>query len=669
MRDHAAPDYDHHELQKLHVRRSSSLERDEVEEIEAGADATLDDLEEEDAMNMVANGRDAREDGEEEALLEGRRTQRGSNSTNPMSTSANQRQGKNGNINRRTVRKLDLLLLPLLALLFLLNSLDKSNIGNAETAGFTHDTGLSRSDVNASMSVFFFVFVLLQPVGAALGRRFGMRRYVPICMSLWGLSTILHIYVRKKWHLILLRIMIATLESGFYPTTVSYMSLFYTKYEFAFRLGFFYGMTAVAGVLGGVLSWAIFSHYEEGGDPGQIPPPSLLVKRAEEWKSWEILFLIEGCMTMTVALIGFFWLPHSADTAWFFSAEEKHWAERRMKLDTPEVEQSKEGHAEDSQQSSAEETAALDGTEEEVVGSEAHNQLLSGGNVHDSLRKTQSNLTGRAVTEDSGLTRQDILSAVFNYKIWALLTVNILSAIPATAFGVLLPILVKELSPSLNLSPAASNLLSAPPFAFGAIVLFAFTIWSDRSRMRLIPIFCGLGLLLVGLLLAVVSPVSNYWLRYFSLCVLLSGSFIASPLTVAWLANNTPEPGKRAILLGINGWGNLAGVFMGVLFTPSDEKTGYVRSFTVLFVCAMISLAGFIAFRLALVRENRFRNKVIRSWSEEEKEREETVGDIPAPEHFAQRMARRLGLLHLAERLGLQDERKGDEKMTYRYSL
>jgi hypothetical protein len=56
-------------------------------------------------------------------------------------------------LGRRTVRKLDFTLLPFLALLFMLNSLDKSNIGNAETAGFTRDTGLSRSDINHSMAV------------------------------------------------------------------------------------------------------------------------------------------------------------------------------------------------------------------------------------------------------------------------------------------------------------------------------------------------------------------------------------------------------------------------------------------------------------------------------------------------------------------------------------
>lgn len=666
MRDQRAvtpPDDHEHELHRLSTPRSSvsSLEGEEEEVAK-----TIDDLELEDGETMNALRSDAHTDGEAEALLEGQQ-RGGSNTANTRSTD-----GSNKDLNRRTVRKLDLLLLPFLALLFLLNSLDKSNIGNAETAGFTHDTGLSRSDVNVSMSVFFFVFVLLQPLGAALGRKFGMRRYVPLCMSLWGLSTILHIYVRKRWHLILLRIMIATLESGFYPTTVSYMSLFYTKYEFALRLGFFYGMTTVAGVIGGVLSWGIFSHFpgdgdNDGGGSGQLPPPPSLTKRAEQWKSWEILFLIEGCMTMTVALIGFFWLPHSANSAWFLKADEKFWAEQRMQLDTVDTERSKERDAEPSRQTT-DDARQLDGAEE-GLGGEAHDQLLSGSRVHDSLRKTNSHVPGRAVTEDSGLTRQDILSAVFNYKIWHLLMVNILSAIPATAFGVLLPILVKELSPSLNLSPAASNLLSAPPFAFGAIVLFAFTIWSDRSRTRLIPIFCGLGLLLIGLLLAVISPVNNYWLRYFSLCVLLSGSFIASPLTVAWLANNTPEPGKRAILLGINGWGNLAGVFMGVLFTPADEKTGYTHSFTVLLICALFSLAGFVAFRFALVRENRFRDNVIRSWSEEEKEREDMVGDIPAPDNYAQRIARKAGLIKLAKRLGLEEERRGDEKMTFRYSL
>lgn len=117
-------------------------------------------------------------------------------------------------LNRRTVRKLDVILLPFLALLFLFNSLDKSNIGSAESAHFTTDAGLDREDVNTAVALFFVFFVTLQPVGAALGRKYGMKRWVPACMALWGLCTTLHIWVHAAWQLYILRITIATLEGG-----------------------------------------------------------------------------------------------------------------------------------------------------------------------------------------------------------------------------------------------------------------------------------------------------------------------------------------------------------------------------------------------------------------------------------------------------------------------
>ena len=115
-------------------------------------------------------------------------------------------------LNRRTLHKLDLILLPFLSLLFLLNSLDKSNIGNAESAGFTHDAGLSSHDLNLSLALFFAFFVTLQPAGAALGRKYGMVAWVPSCMLLWGLSTMLHVWVKGRWQLYTLRILIGCLE-------------------------------------------------------------------------------------------------------------------------------------------------------------------------------------------------------------------------------------------------------------------------------------------------------------------------------------------------------------------------------------------------------------------------------------------------------------------------
>lgn len=557
-------------------------------------------------------------------------------------------------LDRRTKRKLDWILLPFLVILFLLNSLDKSNVGNAETAGFTQDTGLQPDDLNESMAFFFAFFVGLQPVGAAFGRKIGMRRFVPACMTLWGICTLLHMWIRAKWQLVLLRIAIATLEAGFYPTAVSYLSLFYTRFEFAVRLGIFYGQLAVSGALGGVLSWAIFRSFEDS-PPN---PPTASAQTNAGWKSWEVLFLVEGCMTMTIAAVGFFWLPHNAESAWFLNVEERRWAEQRMRLDRADA----AGISTSEPKPHA--VRASDDIEDD--GGEAHHRLLPDS---EPTRRTISSEPKAPVTADAGLSRHDILSAFLDYKIWHILAVNILSAIPATSFGVFLPIVVKQLSPALNISPSASNLLSAPPFAFGAIVLFSFTRWSDRSKRRLVPVLWGLGLLLVGLTLTVLIPMQRYGLRYCALCILLSGSFVASPLTVAWLTNNTPEPGKRAILIGINGWGNLAGIFLSILFTQEDRKTGYIRPFIIMLVCVLASFTGYVALIVMLKKENARRDTIIASWSEEEKQREEMVGDVPVPLTASQRIWRVSGMEARAKRLGLEEGRRGDDKMTYRYGL
>ena len=493
-------------------------------------------------------------------------------------------------------------------------------------------------------------------------------------MSLWGIFTLLHIWVRRRWQLILLRVFIATLEAGFYPTTVSYLSLFYTRYEFAVRLGLFYGQSAVAGVVGGVLSWAVFKRFPEGHGEGEDSQPGSGVAAGGGWKSWEVLFMIEGCVTMVVAFVGFWWLPHSAGEAWFFTARERKWAEERIRLDRNEALHTNSHRCENTR-TAADHMAETESQPRhsnelcDAIDDTAH-LLETGHNTTPRLRK-MSTVSTISLTADAGLSKHDMVSAVVQWKIWHLLICNILSAIPATAFSVFLPLVMKQLSPRLNLSPAASNLLSAPPFACGAIVLFLFTRWSDRIHKRLVPILWGLAILLTGLTLTVMTPVDSYVLRYISLCVLLSGSFIASPLTVAWLTNNTPEPGKRAILLGVNGWGNLAGVFSALLFTPDDEKEGYVRPFVITLLCVALAFAGFAVFRWRLIRENLQRDKIIVGWSQEERQREDLIGDVDGSSGLLESRPRWniVGGIDVPERLGLQGARRGDDKLTFRYGL
>ncbi|PNS14662.1 hypothetical protein CAC42_1684 [Sphaceloma murrayae] len=557
-------------------------------------------------------------------------------------------------IERRVRMKLDFILLPFLSLLFLFNSLDKSNIGSAETGHFTKDTGLPASALNVSVACFFAAFVTLQPVGAALGRKYGMARYVPTCMALWGLCTAGHIFVKEQWQLVLLRTTVGVLEAGFYPTTVSYLSLFYTRFEFAKRLGLFYGQAAVAGAMGGLLSWAVFKQFPDSPSPSGPPGPHLQQTNdnPHKWKSWQVLFLIEGIATMIIALIGFVWLPHSADTAWFLSKEERICAEQRIRQDRADatLDNSDDYKSVAYQQPST--TERISRSPRNSDDSDEISRLIPKPDL--SQMRGRSAASTHSMTNDTGLTRADVLSAILDWKVWYLLACNILSAIPATAFSVFLPLVVKGLAhnpsskPGENdMAPATANLLTVPPFLAGAAILWTFTAWSDRKRERLVPIMWGLVILLIGLTATVMLPQSAYTLRYVALVVLLAGSFVPSPLTVAWLTNNMLEPGKRAIVLGINGWGNIAGVLSALLFTPKYRESGYVVPFFITLACVGISFVGFAGFRIAITTINQRRRQVVSGWDFEEREREMREGDVS----------------------GYGSRRMGDQRLTFLYGL
>jgi len=471
---------------------------------------------------------------------------------------------------------------------------------------------------------------------------------------------------------------------------VSYLSLFYTRYEFARRLGFFYGQYAVAGALGGVLSYAVFSAYPSDDDQAQHPSKKFGVEGniKAKWRPWQVLFLLEGVLTIFVALLGLLWLPRSAQSAWFLRASERQWAEHRVLRDREAVgpitsSPSKSGSLSQDPDDEDNEVGPELASDSDANEEQSHHLLHNASNPHATSDQQHQASTSSitVITSDKGLNRVDILEAFSDWKIWYLLIINICSSIPAMAFSVFLPLVVK----GLGVDPIRANLLTAPPFITGALTLWLFAWWSDKTHERILPILYGLAINLLGLTATVTLPESAYRARYASLCVLLAGSFVASPLTVAWLAGNIEEPGKRAIVLGINGWGNLAGLFSALLFAPRYAPH-YRVPFYATFVCVLFSFHGYVAFRALLRRENRLRAQTLASWSVEEVGRERRFGAGP--------FRRKRGLLDLLGFSGVADRidrwnlgarmmdlgrasdgreerwgRRGDDRLTFVYGL
>jgi hypothetical protein len=108
-------------------------------------------------------------------------------------------------------RKLDLYVLPFTVMIYLLNGLDRSNLGNAQTDGFTKDLNMPSTAINTATSLFFCTFVPLQPVSTAIGKRVGQAKWLAFISLGWGILTLSHAFVKTEGQLIAVRLLVSFL--------------------------------------------------------------------------------------------------------------------------------------------------------------------------------------------------------------------------------------------------------------------------------------------------------------------------------------------------------------------------------------------------------------------------------------------------------------------------
>ncbi|KAK0617691.1 major facilitator superfamily transporter [Immersiella caudata] len=443
---------------------------------------------------------------------------------------------ENAQLGARTNRRIDIALLPLLSLLYLFNGLDRSNIGNAQTQGFTNDIGCQPDEFNLAVSLFYLTFVLFQPISAGVGGWVGPNHWMPFMMFAWGAVTFAQAFIWGRGSLITARLLIGVFEAGFYPTAVAYLALFYPPFDLGVRIGLFYGLYVVANAFSAAMAYGIF----------HVQVPGM--------KTWQLLFVIQGSLTCMLAVVAWFWLPTGPETAWFLSEEQREWVVERVQ-------------------------------------------------PGESATKKQPGISWKDVTE----TMRD-------WKLWFVLVFNICASVPATAFSIFLPLVVQ----GMGYSSLEANLMSVPPAVCGAIGLYLFALSSDSRRERGCHILAALVIALAGLVSVV--TVSTNPAKYAALCLFLFGSYVPAPLTTAWLSENTPAPGKRLLVLGVNGWGNLAGVIGSQLYR-AEYAPEYRKPFFATLGFMTAALVGYVAYRFALQAANRRRAEIRQAMSETEVQR------------------------------------------------
>lgn len=142
--------------------------------------------------------------------------------------------------------------------------------------------------------------------------------YLPAIMAIWGALTCVMAVVKNYHHLIVLRIFVGVMESGFAPGVLLIISSWYRRNEQSKRFAVFMSAAILSGAFGSLIAGAI-----TGGLEG-----------SRGIRGWRWLFIVEGAITAGWAIIAKFLLLDFPATSSQLSERERKIAVARLQADT-----------------------------------------------------------------------------------------------------------------------------------------------------------------------------------------------------------------------------------------------------------------------------------------------------------------------------------------------
>ncbi|KAK4065835.1 uncharacterized protein Triagg1_8387 [Trichoderma aggressivum f. europaeum] len=425
---------------------------------------------------------------------------------------------------KKILRRIDLRLIPLLSVLYLLSFLDRGNVGNANVAGLSKDLHLTGTQYNIALTMFFIPYGLFEVPSNILLKILKPRVWIPIIMLSWGTIMTLMGIVQSYAGLVVARVFLGIAE---------------------LRMGYFYGAGALSGAFSGLLAFAIEKMDGVGGLAG-----------------WRWIFIIEGLLTVVVAVATPFLLPNDPMSCNFLNDTEKKHVVNRLR----EFQQAQ----------------------------------------HDG--------------ESDPFKWEYFWQAFTDWKIWMSILVYWGNAMPIygwlTMFGFAshsfiytLPVVIDE----LGYSATNAQLLTIPVYIAAVIATVTSAYFSDRLKTRspfiIIPQLFGA----LGLVIVMAIPKERYpGAVYGALFIVAIGLYTTITGVVSWNANNLAGTWKRNIGLGLQiSIGNLGGA-VGTNIYLKQQAPNYWLGFGFSLGILLVASSAGMVMRVALQRINKKRESMSR---------------------------------------------------------
>jgi MFS transporter, ACS family, tartrate transporter len=212
-----------------------------------------------------------------------------------------------GDIERRTMRKIFWHLMPILTLGSAFNNIDRANIGFAAIR-MNSELGLTAAQFGSAAGIFYVSYVLFCIPGNLIGSRLGLRKWLPIMMVAWGVCSMATGLATSATGLRLVRLLLGATESGFVPGALFLIGLWVPDAYRGRFVSWFWLAASVGAVISSPLSTYILSLDAFAG-----------------LRSWQLLFIAEAAPVCLFGLVGFWFLPDDPVGVKWLSQEERNW--------------------------------------------------------------------------------------------------------------------------------------------------------------------------------------------------------------------------------------------------------------------------------------------------------------------------------------------------------
>jgi ACS family tartrate transporter-like MFS transporter len=215
-------------------------------------------------------------------------------------------------IERQTMKKVYLRLLPFCFILYFICYLDRVNVGFAALT-MNKDIGLSSYVFGLGAGAFFWGYFLLEVPSNLILEKVGARRWIGRIMISWGLVSGAFVFAQGPISFIVLRFCLGLAEAGFFPGIILYFTYWFPPHHRARIVAGFMAAVPISIGLGAPVSTAFL---ELNGLLGLA--------------GWRWMFLGEAVPAVIFGVVCFFYLTDRPIDAKWLTIQEKGWLGAEM---------------------------------------------------------------------------------------------------------------------------------------------------------------------------------------------------------------------------------------------------------------------------------------------------------------------------------------------------